>query len=84
MDLYRLGKLEVAGLDDALARSLEQLCQLRPGDPYDATYWGRFMQEAVRRLPRTTSGWKLDPHQTIHSDTKTVDVRLTFVPVASR
>ncbi len=82
-DLYRLGKLEIAGLDDAHAGSLEQLSRLRPGDPYDATYWSKFMQEVARRLPPTTSGWKLHPKQTIHADTKTVDVRLTFAPVAS-
>ncbi len=82
-DLYRLGKLEIAGLDDARARSLEQLSRLRPGDPYDATYWNRFVQEVARQLPHTTSGWKLHPEQTIHADTKTVDVRLTFAPAAS-
>ncbi len=81
-DLYRLGKLEVAGLDDARARSLVQLSRLRPGDPYDATYWNKFLQEAARQLPPTTSGWKFHPEQTIHADTKTVDVRLTFAPVA--
>jgi outer membrane protein assembly factor BamA len=81
-DLYRLGKLEIAGLDDARARSLEQLSRLRPGDPYDSTYWNKFMQEVARQLPPTTSGWKLRPEQTIHADTKTVDVRLTFAPMA--
>lgn len=81
-DLYRLGKLEIAGLDDARARSLERLSRLRPGDPYDATYWNKFMQEVARQLPPTTSGWKFHHEQTIHADTKTVDVRLTFAPVA--
>ena len=81
-DLYRLGKLEIAGLDDARARSLEQLSRLRPGDPYDATYWNKFVQEVARQLPPTTSGWKFHPEQTIHADTKTVDVRLTFAPMA--
>ena len=82
-DLYRLGKLEIAGLDEAHAKSLEKLSRLRPGDPYDATYWNGFLQEAVRHLPPTASGWKLRPEQTIHADTKTVDVRLTFSPVLS-
>lgn len=83
-DLYRLGKLEIAGVDDAHARSLEQLSRLRPGDPYDMTYWNRFMQEVGRQLPPTASGWKLNPQQTIHADTKTVDVRLTLLPAASK
>jgi len=83
-DLYRLGKLEIAGLDDARTKSLEKLSRLHPGDAYDATYWNRFLQEAARHLPPTASGgWKLRPEQTIHADTKTVDVRLTFSPVLS-
>jgi outer membrane protein insertion porin family len=81
-DLYRLGKLEIAGLDDARANSLEKVFRLRPGDPYDATYWNKFVQEVARQLPPTTPGWKLHPEQTIHADTKTVDVRLTVAPVA--
>lgn len=82
-DLFRLGKLEIVGLDDARARSLEKLSRLRPGDPYDATYWNTFVREAAHHLPPTGSGWKLHPEQTIHADTKTVDVRLTFLPVGS-
>ena len=83
-DLYRLGKLEIAGLDPGLATWLERRSQLRPGDPYDATYWNRFMHEVGPQLPRISSGWKIKPEQTIHRDTKTVDVRLTFSPVSSR
>lgn len=83
-DLYRMGKLEIAGLDEARARSLEQLSLLRSGDPYDATYWNKFLQEIGRKLPPSPSGWKFRPDQTIHSDTKTVDVRLTFVRIAGR
>jgi outer membrane protein insertion porin family len=77
-DLYRLGKLEIAGLDEAYAASLERRSRLRPGDPYDSAYWNRFLQEVGRQLPASSSGWKLNPAQTIHTDTKTVDVRLVF------
>jgi outer membrane protein assembly factor BamA len=83
-DLFRLGKLEIAGLDDARARSLEQLSRLRPGDPFDSTYWPKFMQEIARRLPPMGPGWKVRRQQTVHDDTKTVDVRITFVPPASK
>src|SRR5271157_189709 len=77
-DLFRLGKLEIAGMDDAHARTLEQRCRLHPGDPYDSTYWNRFLQEVGRELPANSSGWSFKPVQTIHTDTKTVDVRLVF------
>lgn len=83
-DLFRLGKLEIAGLDDTLAAAIEKRSQLRPGDPYDSTYWNRFLQDVVRQLPKNESGWKFQAQPTIRSDTKTVDVRLTFSPRLSR
>jgi outer membrane protein assembly factor BamA len=83
-DLYRLGKLEITGLDDAHVRSLEKLCRLRAGDPYDSTYWNTFFQEIVSYLPPNASGWKVGRQETFHSDAKTVDVRLTFASRASR
>jgi outer membrane protein insertion porin family len=83
-DLFRLGKLEIAGMDDAHARTLEQRCRLRPGDPYDSTYWNRFLQEVGHELPASSSGWSFKPVQTIHADTKTVDVRLVFTARAGQ
>jgi len=83
-DLYRLGKLEIAGLDEAHVRSLERLCRLRPGDPYDSTYWSKFLQESARHLPPSASGWKAGIQSTAHKDAKTVDVKLTFLPAATR
>ena len=83
-DLYRLGRLEIAGLDEASAASLERRSRLRPGDPYDSTYWNRFLQEVGRQLPANSSGWKFKPEQTIHTDTKTVDIRLVFAPGAGQ
>jgi len=84
-DLFRLGKLVIAGLDDARANSFVQLSRLRPGDPYDATYWITYLQEVGRKLPTTAPGWTVgNPIQTIHSDTKTVDIQFTFHPTESR
>lgn len=83
-DLFRLGKLMIAGLDDAHAASLEQRSRLRPGNAYDSTYWNRFLQEVGCDLPASSSGWKFNPVQTIHTDTKTVDVRLVFTQGAGQ
>jgi hemolysin activation/secretion protein len=83
-DVFRLGKLEIAGLDDARASSFERLSRLRPGDPYDATYWNTYLQEVGRKLPTMAPGWIVgNPVPTIHADTKTVDVRFTFHPTGS-
>ncbi len=81
--LYRMGKLEIAGLDDALAASLVQRSRLHAGDPYDYTYWSRFVGENQSRLPVNDSGWKFNPLSSINEDTKTVDVKLVFAPRAS-
>jgi outer membrane protein insertion porin family len=83
-DLYRLGKLEIAGLDDGHMRSVEKMCRLDHGDPYEPGYWNALIQQALPSLPRNASGWKASARPTIHKDTKTVDVLLTFAPRASR
>ena len=83
-DLFRLGKLEIAGLDDAHARAVGKMCRLHTGDPYEPGYWNTLIQQAFPALPRNQSGWKGTMQQTIHADTKTVDVTLTFAPRASR
>jgi len=79
-DLFHMGKLEIAGLDDAHTRSFEQLSRLRPGEPYNALYWDTYLNEVGRKLP---DGWTVsNPVQTIHADTKTVDIRLNFHSVS--
>jgi outer membrane protein assembly factor BamA len=83
-DLYKLGKLEIAGLDEAHAASLTEACRLQPGDPYDRTYWGTFIKESGRHLPAIGSGWGVTTQETIHRDTRSVDVKLIFAPKASR
>jgi outer membrane protein assembly factor BamA len=83
-NLYRLGKLEIVGLDDAHARSLAQLSKIHTGDPYEATYWSKFLPEAARHLPPPASDWRFNFEQTIHADTQTVDVRLTFTPAPTK
>ena len=83
-DLYRLGKLEIVGLGDARARSIEKACRLHTGDPYEPGYWDTLIQQVGRSLPPSAPGWKASAQQTIHADTKTVDVTLTFAPRASQ
>ena len=81
-DQFRLGKLELTGLDDARTQSFQQLSHLRPGDPYNAYYWSIYLQEVARKLP---AGWTVgNPVQTIHPETKTVDIRFNFHPTGSK
>jgi outer membrane protein assembly factor BamA len=83
-DLYRLGELEITGLDDEHMRSVKKMCRLDHGDPYEPGYWNSLIQQALPSLPRNASGWKASAKTTKHEDTKTVDVVLTFAPRASR
>jgi outer membrane protein insertion porin family len=83
-DLFTLGKLEIAGLDDAHVRLIENLCRLHTGDPYERSYLTTLIQQASRSLPANAWGWKVVTQETMHADTKTVDVKLTFAPRASR
>lgn len=80
---YRMGKLEIAGVDASHARALERLCRLRASDPYRVDYWNKFFRKALPHLPPSSSGWRVRTVQQIRSKTKTVDVRLIFSPAAS-
>jgi len=46
-DQFRLGKLELAGLDDDRTQSFQQLSHIRPGNPYNAYYWRIYLQDVV-------------------------------------
>ena len=83
-DLYRLGKLEIAGLDEARVRMLLGACRMHTGDPYDRTYWNKFFQETSRHLPPNASGWRVRSQENIQHETNTVDVTLIYTPGGSR
>jgi outer membrane protein assembly factor BamA len=79
-----MGKLDLVGLDESRAASIEQLFRLHPGDPFDSTAISAFAQEIAKKLPHLAPGWIVgNPVQTIHADTKTVDLRFTFHPTGS-
>ncbi len=79
-DLYKMGKLEIAGVDSTRAEALKNFCELAPGQPYNRSYWSEFISKSGRLLPAHPAGWKAIPSETINPDSKTVDVTLTFAP----
>jgi outer membrane protein insertion porin family len=79
-DRYSMGKLEIAGLDPVRAESLRKTSELVPGQPYNRAYWNTFISKSGRLLPASRTPWKATPKETIHAETKTVDVTLTFAP----
>jgi len=83
-DLFRMGKLEIVGIERFRAASLRKNCRLKTGDPYDKTYWKTFIQDSGRYLAVAPAGWKVDFKQAINETDKTVDVTIGFLPKAKQ
>jgi outer membrane protein assembly factor BamA len=73
-DLYRMGKLEIEGLDAENTRQLIQAWKLAPGSPYDATYLQQFLTHAVVRIPGRRWEWVIA--ERLDEPQKTVNVHL--------
>ncbi len=79
-DLFTMGKLEIGGVDPARAESLKKTCELGPGQPYNRSYWSTFISKSGRLLPASSTGWKTSLKENVNTNSKTVDVTLTFLP----
>jgi outer membrane protein assembly factor BamA len=78
-DLYRMGELQVDGLDADLTQKVVAQWQLKKGDPYDNDYLLRFFKVMFPLLgPRVR--YSVVPKQAINQQDKTVTVSLHFVP----
>jgi outer membrane protein insertion porin family len=73
-DLYRMGKLEIEGVEPEQAHKLEQIWKLAEGAPYDATYVHQFIADTVVKVPGHKWAWKM--FEQIDDPQKTVNVRL--------
>ena len=73
-DLYRMGKLEIQGVEPEQAHKLEQIWKLAEGAPYDATYIHEFITNTVVKVPGNKWAWKM--FEQIDDPKKTVNVRL--------
>lgn len=73
-DLYRMGKLEIQGVEPEQAHKLEQIWKLAEGQPYDATYVHQFIADTVVKVPGRKWAWKM--LEQIDDPQKTVNVRL--------
>ncbi|MGC2745667.1 MAG: POTRA domain-containing protein [Candidatus Angelobacter sp.] len=73
-DLYRMGKLEIEGVEPEQEHKLEQMWKLAEGEPYDATYVQQFIGNTVVKVPGHKWAWKM--FEQIDDPQKTVNVRL--------
>ncbi len=75
-DVYRMGDLKIHGLDSKATARLENDWTLRPGDVYDSSYPGRFVQQAYKEI----GDWNTSIHESVDEKDRTVDVAVRFDP----
>ncbi len=75
-DLYKMGELEIRGMDEKTKKRLVFDWKLEEGQVYDASYVAGFLQESAKDLPTGTK-WNTTVHEALNDD-KTVDVTLTY------
>ncbi len=78
-DQYKMGELEIVGLDTLATAHLQQAWTLREGDPYNADYAKKFLETTNRLLPGGVS-WNISIHEAVDAKDKTVDVTLRYLP----
>lgn len=78
-DLYRMGELQIDGLDADGAKKIFAQWQLKKGDPYDSGYLQRFFKVMYRDFGQRVT-YTVVPKQAINQQDKTVSVSLHFVP----
>jgi outer membrane protein assembly factor BamA len=75
-DVYRMGDLKIHGLDSRATARLENDWTLRPGDVYDSSYPGRFVEQAYKEI----GDWNTSVHESVDEKERTVDVAVRFDP----
>ncbi len=78
-DVFRMGELQIDGIDTKAAAELAAQWQIKKGDVYDDSYLKRFFQVMYHDIGLSRS-YNVVPKQTIDYQEKTVTVALHFVP----
>jgi outer membrane protein assembly factor BamA len=76
-DLYKMGELEILGLDTQATARLQAAWTLREGQPYNADYPNKFVNDTGQILPRGVR-WAVSIHETLEAKDKTVAVEIRF------
>ena len=76
-DLYKMGVLEILGLDTQATARMRAAWTLREGQPYNADYPKKFLDDTRQLVPRGVQ-WSLSVHETPDAKDKTVDVEIRF------
>src|SRR6266404_328776 len=76
-DLYKMGELEILGLDTQATARMQAAWTLREGQPYNADYPEKFRDDTGQLLPRGVR-WVISIHETLEAKDKTVEVEIRF------
>lgn len=76
-DQYKMGDLEIHGLDSPTTVKLQNNWTMRSGDIYDSGYPRRFADQAYKELS-SMGDWRIAIHETVNQKDKTVDVLIRF------
>jgi outer membrane protein insertion porin family len=76
-DLFKMGELQIRGLDSHTTAQLEEKWAIQTGAPYDSSYPKKFREEAWKLLA-TQVEWTVDMHEAIDDREKVVDVSLMY------
>jgi outer membrane protein assembly factor BamA len=78
-DLYRMGDLELDGLDPDASKKMAAQWQLKKGDPYDNSYLPRFFSIMYRDIGLRRP-YNVVRKESVNQQDKTVSVALHFMP----
>lgn len=78
-DAYKMGDLDIQGLDSRTTARLVDSWKLTGSDTYDSGYLKKFVQQSLKDL-EANGDWKVSIHETVNEKDKTVDVTLRFDP----
>jgi outer membrane protein assembly factor BamA len=78
-DQFKMGDLDILGLDSGAKAHLQAAWKLGEGEPYNSDYPKKFLDETSRLLPVGVP-WDIAVHEAVNEKDKTVDVTLRFTP----
>lgn len=76
-DLYKMGELEILGLDTQAKARMQAAWTLREDQPYNADYPKKFLDDTRQLVPRGVP-WTVSIHESLDAKDKTVDVEIRF------
>ena len=78
-ELYRMGDLELDGLDPDVSKKMAAQWQMKKGDPYDSSYLHKFFSIMYRDVG-LRHPYHVVPKESVNQQDKTVTVALHFMP----